>query len=417
MKTRFAEWEHRDWLLLAAIILLGILLMLLVGQSAIQMLPHWSVPADMVSKLDPNNQYQHGQGGSGMLQPIRPEILTPMAWMGTFLTPHPGADASDTPDPLVVFDPSVTPSPSVSPSEAATETLTPTVTSSATLTPSTSPTTTITGTPPSATATTPTKTKTSKPPTATPTTATPTATATTATPTASPTTPTASPTTPSPTPTTPSPTPTATGTPVTIDPSLTQIAQPGNVNVGPPDGLNSSPTAGTYYIIDVSSNPIWVNPTPDGNYDLVYYENVAATVTPAPQHIDMDQVIVGISQDGGATYYPVFNWGDGVPDTNTNVDTTTLPELPPNNPAQPEADNQSIPTSALYQDPSAPGSPQTGITIDVDTAPSNPPPGRYDTVVIINPPAPSPTQTLPSPTQDSTGQTDGIDVTEVPGGP
>jgi hypothetical protein len=92
----------------------------------------------------------------------------------------------------------------------------------------------------------------------------------------------------------------------------------------------------------------------------------------------MDSVIVGISQNSsGNPYYEVFNWGDGVADTNTNVD-SNLPAIPP------ETDNATIATSDLYG--TAPN--QTGITIDVDNASSHPPPGSYPYVVIIAPASP-----------------------------
>src|SRR5205809_5621378 len=98
------ERGRRDWILFAIIIPVGILLMFLAGQQAIQMLPRWNVNADMNSNLDPNNP--GGGQGLGFIEPLRAEIQTPAAWMATFLTPHPGQDASQTPAPLVIFDPS-----------------------------------------------------------------------------------------------------------------------------------------------------------------------------------------------------------------------------------------------------------------------------------------------------------------------
>jgi hypothetical protein len=113
----------------------------------------------------------------------------------------------------------------------------------------------------------------------------------------------------------------------------------------------------------------------------------------------MDEIIIGISNAAlwaTNTYYEVFNWGDGVPDTNSNLGDV----------AGPEDDNQSIPESEFYGPPPAPD----GILIDVDTADSNPPAGAYDLVIIISPPNPAPTP----PGSDGTTQVDSIEVTEVP---
>ena len=105
-------------------------------------------------------------------------------------------------------------------------------------------------------------------------------------------------------------------------------------------------------VVDVSANPVHVNPTPDGNYDLVYYEDENPST---PGYIALDDVIVGISNDSsGNPYYEVFNWGDGSPDTNTNVDTSDPPPVLPAS----EPDNQSIDMNDLHQDPAAPGSPE-----------------------------------------------------------
>jgi hypothetical protein len=192
----------------------------------------------------------------------------------------------------------------------------------------------------------------------------------------------------------------------TIDPALTELpATPPGLNVGAPDGNNASGSGfpdGSYVVVNVSSNPVVVNATPDGHYDLVYYEDENPN---GSNQIEMDQVIIGISNDpSGNPYYQVFNWGDGIRDTNTNVDTATI-GVP-----SAENDNQAISTSVLYEDPSSPPSPpnpnlQTGILIDVDQAPSHPPPDTYDYVVVIAPPA--------DPPPGDGGQVDSIQVTEV----
>ena len=183
-----------------------------------------------------------------------------------------------------------------------------------------------------------------------------------------------------------------------MDPTYTKLAGPADppptgFNLGAPDGAtaqNPDFKDGNYFVVNA---PVIVEATPDGKYDMVYYE------WDTGGKILMDQVIVGISKDpSGNPYYEVFNWGDGQPDKNTNVD-TTLPGIPA------ETDNAQIDTSKLYQDPSGP--PQTGILIDVDKAPSNPPPDTYDYVVIIAP------KNAPAGPSSDGGQVDSIQVTEV----
>lgn len=48
--------------------------------------------------------------------------------------------------------------------------------------------------------------------------------------------------------------------------------------------------------------------------DFVYYERATG-----PTSIQLDHVLIEISQDG-SNWYPVFNWGDDISDTNTNMD-------------------------------------------------------------------------------------------------
>lgn len=191
--------ERRDWGLIIFIIPIGIFLIVIVGQLAIGLFPNWRINADMSSNLDPNSAPNQP---ASLLQPLLPQILTPMAWAESYLTP--GADISF--PPFFVIEPTSSASPSptpVSPTPTTTTTATPTVT-----TPSPTATFTATSTPNPTDDDTPT-------PTAT--------------------TPSPSPTTPSPTPTTPSPTPT--GTPVTPDPSLTQISPtPSGIDLDAPDG-------------------------------------------------------------------------------------------------------------------------------------------------------------------------------------
>lgn len=374
------ERERRDWSLVIFIIPLGIILIIIVGQLAIRLFPSWSVNADMRSNLDPNTA--PGQPAS-LLQPLLPQILTQMAWADTYLTPS--GDVSF--PPFIILEPTGTPSPTpVSPTPT---TATPTATTP-------SPTFTITATPTSTSGG-----------------------GGTSTPTA---------TTPSPTcqdntalnylgplpcqyptpPTTcqdntalnylgplPCVYPTPTGYPSTPDPSWTQVSPvPPEVDLDTPDGVPASLPNGSYIILNVNSNPVIVLLTPDGNYDLVFYEDIYNATD-----IHLDHIIIGISEfSDGSSYYEVFNWGNGIRDTNTNVDTDILP--PDTSPTclEPECDNREIPTANLHPNPG------TGILIDVDTASSQPPPGVYNYIVVVS----------PNSGDGDVSQIDAVVVTEVP---
>ncbi|MBN1452817.1 MAG: DUF11 domain-containing protein [Anaerolineales bacterium] len=152
----------------------------------------------------------------------------------------------------------------------------------------------------------------------------------------------------------------------------TQSAGP---NFGPPDGGYFSPGDGvpvTYLL----PTPI----TADGNdttYDFVYFEYMFA-----PDQVLMDWVQVEISTDG-FTWFTVFFWGDGIPDTNTNVDTNN-PAVPP-----PEIDNYAFnPASAiLYASPSAPTI-YSGVTIDIDAITGSPAGTTYPWIRITAPEIP-----------------------------
>jgi hypothetical protein len=398
--------ERRDLILVILILPIGIVCMLVVGQLAISLLPPWNIAANMGSNVNPNMQYASLQEVR-VVEPLLSGIQTQPAWRDTFLTPQAGQDGGYI-VPLATFDPSLTPSPQANVSQTAA--VSPTVIASSTPVPTDSATptsvtvtATVSGTPPTVTAT-----KTKKPdqtdiaPTSTaPVTVTVTATATTATPTDTVTvtttvTATSTSTATVTTTVTATTTATATGTTSTPPPGSTKIAPPVQVEIGAPNGSISWTADNSYYVLNL---PVVVNGPSDKNYDLVYYEMQYPFSSPG--YIRMDQVIVGITNDNtGSSYYQVFNWGDGVPDTNTNVDTSVIGV----NPA--EVDNQIIPMTDLHQDSAA--SPQTGITIDVDNAPSNPPPDTYNYVVIVAPPTPPP----PAPAGDG-GQTDSVQVTEV----
>lgn len=167
---------------------------------------------------------------------------------------------------------------------------------------------------------------------------------------------------------------------------------PSDINLDAPDGNIAQIPYGTYVVLNVSASPVVVLVTPDGNYDLVFYEFINVDA------VYLDHIIIGISQaDDGSLYYEVFNWGNNSPDTNTNADTAVLPDDPACT-GDEECDNRWIPPSSLYPYPGA------GILIDVDTAPSSPPAGAYDYIVIISPASGSGVST----------DVDAIVVTEVP---
>lgn len=332
---RMSERDWRDWSLLIFIVPLGILLMILAGQIAMQLLPQWKLPAWMGSNLDPE------RSGSGPQPIYNPLILTPFPWFGSYLTPI-GDSISIV--PFIVLEPSATTSPTPvppTPTPSPTETATPSPTSPSP-TPSASPTSNPTR-PPGDTSTPPTPTDTPTPtPTDTP---------------------------------TPTPTDTPTGYPSTLDPNWSPVAPPPQINLDAPDGIAANLPNGSYTVLNISANPVVVLVTPDAFYDLVFYEyNESGTIY-------MDHIIIGISQHAdGSVYYEVFNWGNNVPDTNTSLDINNLPTPGAGcTDGDPECDDRRFAPSELYPYPG------TGVLIDVDTAPSAPPPGTYDYIVIISP--------------------------------
>jgi hypothetical protein len=93
-------------------------------------------------------------------------------------------------------------------------------------------------------------------------------------------------------------------------------------------------------------------------YDFVYFEQAACG------GICLDWVRVDVSADN-VNWVTAFNWGDGIPDNNTNVASYS---------AGGEDDNEPIPASALYCDSGY----CTGVEIDVDALGAVPPGGyRY----------------------------------------
>jgi len=122
-----------------------------------------------------------------------------------------------------------------------------------------------------------------------------------------------------------------------------------NPNIGPPDGTYYNP--GQMGSITFVFSPAIVANGDVGVPDFVYYE-----ILYSPTQIAMDWVKIEISSDG-ITWIPVFIWGDGIANTNSNVDIS--------NPAfgGTEADNRAIDITSLYNGNTA------GITVDIDSVP------------------------------------------------
>ena len=429
---------RRDWTLLIFIIPIGIILIIFVGQLAVRLLPFWRVDADMNSNLQPDSSSARPLA---LLEPILPEILTPMAWAENYLTP---GSAVNFP-PFLTFEPSSTP-------VVASVTTTSISPTSTTATPTSSPV--------------PTGSVTTQPPNGGGGSSTP------------------------PPPTTcqdPSAdnfggalpcdyTSTTTcqdhaadnfggtlpcdytsttcqdhaadnfGGALPCDYTSTTTCQdinsnnyggylpcdyglistinpgygtpvvpiPSQIGIGTlPDNNDPNSDAniglidtGTYIVVNLI---IVVGTTPDNSYDLIYYEYNNNGF------VNLDWIIIGISNYAdGSQYYEVFNWGNGTPDTNSNVgDVAQLSGTELDNQSIPVSGNTEVPPSQteLYDPDYSPGTPETngplpqsGILIDVDSATSSPPPNTYNYVVII------------APLGDSDGavQVDAVQAVEVP---
>jgi hypothetical protein len=124
-------------------------------------------------------------------------------------------------------------------------------------------------------------------------------------------------------------------------------------------------------------------PTPitaDGDIltrDFVYFEYMYDAAASA---VLLDWVQVEISADG-STWFTVFFWGDGVPDTNTNVNITIIGGT--------EDDNRLFDptTTLLYASPSAPTI-YSGVTIDIDAITGSPAGTTYPWIRITAPDIP-----------------------------
>jgi hypothetical protein len=293
-----SERERRDWLIVPIILLIGFLCVILAGQLAVRFSPGWKMNANMNSNLDPNSDF-FTRRPSGFIEPVDSSILTAPSWINIFLTP--GASfATGT-----RFPTATTTSPATS------TTVSPVINTAVN---TASPTNTFVYFPPTLTSTPRPNPTNTDGPTAIPTiiftaTSTPTATAT--------------------------PTSTNTPTPIATDPT------PGTIGTTPDGMVYDLPAGGTLTLgINLVANG-------DSSFDLVYYEH------PNGSGIWLDWVIVEISD--GNNWYKIFNWGDNIADTNSNMNFNILsnPKVPP------EPDQRDIPSAELYN--------STGIAIDVDS--------------------------------------------------
>lgn len=136
-------------------------------------------------------------------------------------------------------------------------------------------------------------------------------------------------------------------------------------DIGTPDGTYATLSPGMEMIYSLA-NPIVVDGSPD--VDLVYYERELA---PGAGVVWFDLVVIRIGQTVTGNWFVVFDWGDGQPDTNTNVGNFGVDGT--------EEPNAVIATGDLYGAPPY----QTGVTIDVDG--SGAPPGTYELLSVSAP--------------------------------
>ena len=334
MKT--TDRERLDWTIVVILILvIGLACVIAAGQLALRFSPTWQLATNMESHLDPNSAYLTSRP-SGFIEPVDASILTQPGWVD-FLTPGVSV-ITGTPFPISTSTSS--PAPTTVSSETATHMATVVA----------APTNTLIFIP-----WTPTSTLRPKP------------------------------TRTIPTSTNPAYTPTATQIVTltvitTATPTTTQTLVATPTDSRPPE-IGTTPDGDVYILSGGGSLTLNINlvANGDGNYDLAYYERAA----PGGTGVFLDWIIIEIGD--GTNWYTVFNWGNNIADTNSNMDFNILP-----NPQVPEeTDQRDIPTSALYNG--------TGIAMDVDAIV---PPGVYTYIRFT------------APVGDSDGQTE-IDALEV----
>jgi hypothetical protein len=137
---------------------------------------------------------------------------------------------------------------------------------------------------------------------------------------------------------------TVTSTPTTTG-TVTNTPSPVEPNFGPPDGEATTLTNGSSVSFSLSGFVL------DGNssWDVAYYEKEDTTT---PGQILLGAVRIEIFDQTTATWYTVYEWGDGIADTNASF-----------NNGNSEPDGFPVNKSLLYGTPPL----NTGIAIDLDT--------------------------------------------------
>ncbi len=277
------EQERRDWIMIPLILGIGFLCVIIAGQWALRFSPSWKLNADMDSNLDPNSDFLTRRP-SGFIEPVDPSILTQPVWINLFLTP--GAQFSTRAVIPITASPYLT-------KLTATQTPFSITTSTNTNIAIASPTNTFVYYPP-----------TSQPkPTATSTvspiyTSTPTAAVTsswTSTP-------------------TPTQSPTGTSTPLstltsTATQTPTNTPDPSEPEFGGPDGNTATLGNGAWVEFNLSGFLL------DGNsaWDAVYYEMEEAS---SAGKIHLGAVKIEVYDQTTTAWYEIYNWGDGIADSN-----------------------------------------------------------------------------------------------------
>lgn len=155
-----------------------------------------------------------------------------------------------------------------------------------------------------------------------------------------------------------------------VDPVLPNVATDSNevivADAFPPQ-IGTTPNNDPYILSPGNSLTFNIPTTKNGHggAEFVYYEfNNGGSVF-------LDWVIIQVGD--GYNWYTVFNWGDEVADSNTNMDYGFLPPIPPPN----EQDNRDIPLAEFYNN--------TGVAIDLDSLGAYLPDGTYPWIRIIAP--------------------------------
>jgi len=333
---KIPEQERRDWFIIPLILGIGFLSVIIAGQWALRFSPSWSLNTNMDSKLDPNSDFLTRRPG-GFIEPVDPSILTEPVWINLFLTP--GATFSTQ---ALIPATAGTSFPTSASTQTPFNTSTPGSITSATNTNAGMASATNTFVYYSSTSTfRPKPTATSKvSPGNTPTPTTVVPSSGTATPTSQ------SPTGTSMASSTPTSisTPTATATATAMQ-TPTNTPDPSEPDFGGPDGNTVTLGNGAWIEFNLSGFSL------DGNsaWDAVYYEMEEAS---AAGKIHLGAVKIEVYDQTTSEWYEIYNWGDGVADTNASY-----------NNGNSEPDGFPIDKSLLYGAPPL----NTGVAMDIDT--------------------------------------------------